>query len=348
VWATTCVVACAALRLTQALEAIRAMTNAGQVPTPPPLRDGLAASCVVLPSVRHTQKLTVLDGLEQRLPALGRDEWRQRLAQGLVVDALGHPVAAENPYRNGWKLYYWRHVPDEPVVPFAHQVLFQDAHLVVADKPHFLPVLPAGRYVKETLLVRLKRELNLPDLTPVHRLDRETAGLVLLAVRPKDRDAYQRLFRERHVRKLYEALAPLGPDRPWPLVHRSHLLEDETAFFRMREACVDEGHPVNSETRIELMDERHGIGLYRLDPHTGKRHQLRVHLAALGRPIHGDQFYPVVRHGPGAALVHTNPLRLLARELAFIDPVTGQKRLFRSERELDWPDTQGLNICHAR
>jgi tRNA pseudouridine32 synthase / 23S rRNA pseudouridine746 synthase len=323
------------------------MTHTGQSPHPPPLRDGLSASCVVLPSVRHPHQLTVLDGLATRLPALGREEWRRRLAQGLVVDAMGQSVAAETPYRNGWKLYYWRQVPNEGAVPFSHQVLFHDAHLVVADKPHFLPVVPAGRYVHETLLVRLKRELNLPELTPVHRLDRETAGLVLLVVRQQDRDAYQRLFRERQVHKVYEALAPLGPDRPWPQVHRSHLLEDEATFFRMREARADEGHAPNSETRISLMEERHGLGLYRLQPLTGKRHQLRVHMNALGRPIHGDQFYPVVRHGPGAALAHTNPLRLLARELAFTDPMSGQQRLFRSERELEWPETQGLKACQA-
>lgn len=308
-------------------------------PAPRPLRDGVPASCVVLPSVPCPAGLTVLDGLAQRLPNLGRNGWQQRLWAGDVLDEQGQPMAAHTPYRNGQRLYYWRSQPDEAPVPFAHQVLFADARLVVADKPHFLPVTPAGRHVLHTLLVRLQRELGLPDLSPVHRIDRETAGLVVFAVRPQDRNAYQALFRQRAVTKVYEALALLPP-APWGMahgsrVHRSRMEEDGGAFFRMREVA---GEP-NTETHIALLRTLpHGpdrmAGLFQLQPVTGKRHQLRVHMAALGLPLLGDAFYPHVRRGPGEADDFAAPLQLLARGLGFTDPITGEARRFESQRTL--------------
>jgi tRNA pseudouridine32 synthase/23S rRNA pseudouridine746 synthase len=235
-------------------------------------------------------------------------------------------------------------VADEPELPFAHRVLYHDAHLVVADKPHFVPVTPAGRYARSSLLARLKRELGLAQLSPIHRIDRETAGLVVFAVRPQDRNTYQALFREQRVDKVYEAIAPTPKgdhDRgiwgqPW--VHRSHICEDEHAFFRMREAPASEGKAPNSQTTLELVAQRGAFGLYRLCPLTGKRHQLRVHMSALGTPIHGDALYPVVRHLPAQAPPTTDPLRLLAKKLAFTDPLSGEKREFQSAFELEWPN----------
>ena len=207
----------------------------------------------------------------------------------------------------------------------------------MADKPHFLPVTPGGRYVRQTLVVRLKHRLNLPDLSPLHRIDRETAGLVLFSLRPQDRDAYQRLFRERSVDKTYEAIAPWREDLAWPQTRRSHIREQEDAFYRMREAEPHEGLPPNSETHLHLL-ERHGDwARYRLEPVTGKRHQLRVHMNALGVPLVGDQFYPTVRRGPDDAEDFSEPLRLLARAIAFTDPVTGEARRFESRLQLDWP-----------
>jgi tRNA pseudouridine32 synthase/23S rRNA pseudouridine746 synthase len=313
--------------------------------TPPdlPLRDGLSASCVVLPSTRQPQWPTLLDALAERLPSVTRADWQQRLDAGLVCNAHGQPLSANSPALGGQRIYYWRHVPDEPELPFAHQVLYQDEHLVVADKPHFVPVTPAGRYVRSSLLARLKRELELPHLSPIHRIDRETAGLVVFAVRPQDRAAYQSLFRERAVTKVYEALASLPADTtdpPWsgphrPLVHRSRMVEDDTAFFRMREVA---GEP-NSETRVEFLNPLpHPAGgtvvLVRLHPLTGKRHQLRVHMAALGLPLLGDAFYPTVTRGPHEPDDWNYPLQLLARGVGFKDPLTGQARWFESQRAL--------------
>jgi tRNA pseudouridine32 synthase/23S rRNA pseudouridine746 synthase len=256
-----------------------------------------------------------------------------------VLDEAGQPVAPGAPYRGGTRLYYWRTLDAEPVVPFEAQVLFQDAHLVVADKPHFLPVTPGGRFVQQTLLVRLKQRLGLPDLSPVHRIDRETAGLVLLSVRPQDRAAYQALFRDRRVGKVYEAIARFDATQPFPQVRRSRIEEDTSTFFRTTEVP---GEP-NSETTIRVLEQRGAWARYRLEPVTGKRHQLRVHMAALGLPLVGDQFYPCVQRGPDEAEDFANPLRLLAQGIAFTDPVTGEARWFESQQQLSWPSTQNGN-----
>jgi len=299
-----------------------------------PMREGISPSCVALPRMRAAPWPTLLDFLAERLPAVGRADWQARMRRGEVVGDDGQPLPPDAPYAHGARVYYWRTLPDEAAIPFEAHIVFRDAHLVVADKPHFLPVTPGGRYVRETLLVRLKRALDLPDLSPLHRIDRETAGLVVLGVRPQDRDAYQRLFRERLIRKGYEAVGPDAPAWAGPVIRRSRIAEDPAAFYRMVEA---EGEP-NSETRIDLV-ERHGPwARYQLEPLTGKRHQLRVHMNALGLPIAGDQFYPVARRGPGEPEDFGAPLRLLARAIDFTDPVTGQARRFESGLRLGWPD----------
>ncbi len=294
----------------------------------PPMLEGVSASCVALPAGPWP---LLVDFLAQRLPAVSQAQWLQRMAQGRVLDEHGRPLPPETPFEPQTRVYYYRELSAEPVIPFEASVLYQDEHLLVADKPHFLPVTPTGRFVQQTLLVRLKRQLGIEHLSPIHRIDRETAGLVLFSVRPQDRGAYQALFRDKVVEKTYEALAPLRPDLPLPQVHMSRIEPDEQ-FFRQREVP---GEP-NSETHIALLRAQGALGLYRLSPVTGRTHQLRVHMHALGRPIVGDLFYPEVVHGPG----HTDedysrPLQLLARSIAFTDPVTGQPRRFESARQLN-------------
>ena len=300
------------------------------------MRDGVSPSCVALPRVRQSPWPLLIDHLADRLPRIGRAEWLARMQAGSVLGEDGQPLAPDAPYEGGARVYYWRELPKEDPIPFEAAVLFEDEHLVVADKPHFLPVTPGGRYVRETLLVRLKAHLDCADLSPLHRIDRETAGLVLLAKRPQDRDAYQSLFRTRQLDKVYEAVAPWREGQAFPLTRQSHILEDEQAFYRMREARPDEGLPPNSETRIECVEQQGARVLYRLHPVSGKRHQLRVHMQGLGLPIEGDQFYPVVRRGPDEAEDFAEPLQLLARSIAFTDPVTGQPRRFESQRNLLW------------
>jgi tRNA pseudouridine32 synthase/23S rRNA pseudouridine746 synthase len=255
------------------------------------------------------------------------------MAEGHVLDEAGQALRADAPYRGGERVYYYRALPDETEIPFAASVLFQDAHLLVADKPHFLPVTPGGRYVQQSLLVRLKRSTGLEHLSPVHRIDRETAGLVLFSLRPEDRAAYAALFRDRAVEKQYEALAPFSAAISLPQVRRSRIEEEPGAFFRMQEVA---GEP-NSETRIALLERLGAWARYRLEPVTGKRHQLRVHMNALGLPIAGDRFYPRVLRGPDEPEDFADPLRLLARGMAFTDPVTGERRRFESGLGLDWP-----------
>jgi tRNA pseudouridine32 synthase/23S rRNA pseudouridine746 synthase len=301
------------------------------------MRNGVSPSCLALPQLRRNPWPSLLDYLAQRLPRISRDTWAQRMAQGLVLDEQGQALGPQSPYVNCARVFYWRDIPDESPIPFQARVLFEDEHLVVADKPHFLPVTPAGRYVRETLLVRLKAELHCPDLSPLHRIDRETAGLVLLSKRPADRDAYQRLFRERRVDKCYEAIAPWRDELAFPLTRCSHIREDEEAFYRMREARSDETLPPNSETHIDCAERRGSWALYRLQPVSGKRHQLRVHMHALGLPILGDQFYPTVLRAPGEPEDFADPLHLLAKDIAFTDPVTGIARRFQSHITLKWP-----------
>lgn len=300
-----------------------------------PARDGVSPSCVAVPHAKPCPWPTVLDFLSERLSVVDRAGWAARLQGGEVLDDHGRPLPPDAPCQPGERLYYYRRLDAEQPIPFEATVLFRDEHLLVMDKPHFLPVVPTGRYVQQTLLVRAKQLTGIDTLSPLHRIDRETAGIVVFSIRPQDRNAYQALFRERAVDKLYEAITarPDGAAVLHDHVRRSRIEEDPTGFFRMREA---DGEP-NSETRISERERRGRWAQFALEPVTGKRHQLRVHMAALGLPLVGDQFYPVVRRGPDEPEDFAEPLRLLAKAIAFTDPVTGQARRFESSRVLDWP-----------
>ena len=287
-----------------------------------PTRDGVGPSTVGLPGGSWA---TVIDFFLQRFPTVDREVWLQRMRDGLVLDEQAQPVPPDAAYRPHTRLYYYRHLAQEPRIPFEAQVLFQDAHLVVVDKPHFLPTVPAGRFVQESLLVRLKQSLGIDSLAPLHRLDRETAGVTLFAIQPAERGLYHALFKQRDVHKHYEAIAPWRDGLP--AVYRSQIVPGEP-FFRYREAP---GEP-NSETHIQLL-ERHGDwARYRLSPVTGRTHQLRVHMAALGVPIRNDRFYPEVVNI--ADDDYSAPLQLLARSIAFTDPISGQPRAFQSRYTL--------------
>ncbi|MDE2418981.1 MAG: pseudouridine synthase [Burkholderiales bacterium] len=292
-------------------------------PNPPPLRMGVSPSCVVLP-VGAWQ--TVADFLELRFPAVSRAQWVQRMDAGEVIDSEGTPVEAAAAFTPGRRLYYYRTVEQETPIPFEAEVLHQDAHLLVVDKPHFLPVIPSGKYVQETVLVRLKHRLKLPDLSPIHRIDRDTAGLVLFSVNPSSRNAYQSLFRHRQVDKTYECIAPWNPALPWPLQRESRIAPAEH-FMQQTEVS---GAP-NALTHIAPLEVHGKLARYTLKPVSGQRHQLRVHMAALGLPIVNDGIYPTLT--PEGA-DYTKPLQLLARAIAFTDPVSGEPRQFSSQRSL--------------
>jgi tRNA pseudouridine32 synthase/23S rRNA pseudouridine746 synthase len=296
-----------------------------------PTRSGVGPSCIGLPNPPvKGQWLTITDFLVERFPAIDRDVWLQRMQSGLVADEFGAAVTALRPYQGHIRVYYYRDLPTEPRIPFIETVLYQDEHLVVADKPHFLPVTPSGHYLQETLLVRLKNKLGLNDLIPIHRIDRETAGLVLFSVNLAERNAYQSLFRRHEVVKHYEAIATSNSDLVFPLTRKSRIVED-TPFFRQRET---EGPP-NSETHIRVLQVMASKTRYALSPVTGKKHQLRVHMNALGLPILNDRMYPPVANTPDDD--YSTPLQLLAKSIAFTDPVTGEARKFHSQRTLAWP-----------
>lgn len=291
----------------------------------PPSIDGLAPSTLQLPPGAWP---TVLECLCERFPAVARSQWLERMERGRVVDGDGRFVTPDTPHRVGLEIHYYREVPDEPAIPFEDVVLHEDVDLLVAEKPHFLPVTPAGVHVHETLLGRLVRRTGNHALAPLHRIDRETAGLVLFSTNPDTRASYQALFRERRIEKQYEALAPALPGIEFPCVRASRIVAGEP-FFRMQE--ID--GPANSETRIDVLARDDGRWRYALTPVTGRKHQLRVHMAALGAPIANDGLYPSLFHrAPGD---YSAPLQLLARRLSFVDPLSGMERTFSSNLSLD-------------
>ena len=289
----------------------------------PPMIDGLRASRLQLPPGPWR---TVLEALCARFHAIDRAQWLDRMTRGRVLDADGRAITPDTTFRAGAEIHYYREVEDEPRIPFEEAVLYADEHIVVADKPHFLPVTPAGGFVTETLLARLVRRFDNPDLVPLHRIDRVTAGLVLFSANPDSRTRYQALFRERRIDKRYEALAPALPETAFPLTCRSRLEQGEP-FFRMREA---DGAP-NAETRVDVIERGNDAWRYALTPVTGKKHQLRVHMAALGAPIVNDPAYPVLHTETED---YTRALKLLAKSLAFVDPVNGIERRFESRFSL--------------
>jgi tRNA pseudouridine32 synthase/23S rRNA pseudouridine746 synthase len=265
----------------------------------------------------------VIDFFRDQYPHVDATTWNARMAKGQVMDEMGRRVDSETAFRVGACIFYYRELESEKTIPFVEQVLYQDEHILVADKPHFLPVIPAGKFLHETLLVRLRKQRAPEALAPIHRLDRETAGVVLFSVNPKTRGHYTSLFRNRRVRKEYEALAPTLEDSSFPTTRRSRMVRGEP-FFRMKEVSGE----ANSETDIRTCKNLGRLTLYQLLPRTGKKHQLRVHLAALGIPIINDKFYPAMT--PLDDEDFSRPLKLLAKSISFQDPLTGRQHYFES------------------
>jgi tRNA pseudouridine32 synthase/23S rRNA pseudouridine746 synthase len=298
----------------------------GEALKPPlPTVDGVAPSRQRLPAGAWE---TVLDFLAERHPRVGARAWAERMSKGEVVDEEGARLKPSSPYRAGALVFYYREPAEEPRVPFDERVIHSDGHILVADKPHFLPVAPAGRFLRETLLVRLRKSTGLEHLVPVHRIDRETAGVVVFSVEPRTRGLYASLFQRREVSKVYHALAHATDSLDFPLTRRSRVVAGEP-FFRMKET---EGEP-NSETRFDLLARGPRSALYEARPLTGRKHQVRVHLAALGIPIVNDRLYPTLLHDEREDF--SAPLKLLAKSVAFRDPLDGRERRFESLMELE-------------
>ena len=291
--------------------------------------EGVSASRVYLPSDQAYPNLLAF--FVAQFPHIHPSEWVQRFDEGLILDIEGEPLNAADPYQPNSHLMYFRRLAREPSIPFEEQILYQDEHILVADKPHFLPVTPSGLYLHQTLLNRLKKKTGIQTLSPIHRIDRDTAGLVIFSVTPSERAQYQNLFRDRVVKKVYEAIAPYcaALEKRLPMIYQSRI-EESKHFLQMQEV---EGDP-NSDTLIELIEIKKPWSKYRLIPGSGKKHQLRCHLNALNIPIKHDQIYPILTPYQEYDLDFSKPLQLLAKEIAFIDPLNGANRVFKSPHEL--------------
>jgi tRNA pseudouridine32 synthase / 23S rRNA pseudouridine746 synthase len=292
--------------------------------SPLPQRHGLDA--VRLRTPAEGPWTTIRDHLVDRLPRVAPGRIDTMLREQRIVDLSG-PVALDAPFVPEHFLWFHRDLPDEVPVPFEIHIVHRDDDLLVVDKPHFLATIPRGKHIVQTALVRLRRELELPALSPAHRLDRVTAGLIMFVIRPERRGAYQTLFRDRLVHKTYEAIARYDPTLDLPCTLRSRIIKERGVI-----TAQEVPGPPNAETLVELMEHRDGLGRYRLTPTTGRTHQLRLHMSGLGVPILGDDFYPVLTETPLDDF--SRPLQLLAKTLEFTDPITGEQRSFRSRLTL--------------
>ncbi|MBZ9610138.1 pseudouridine synthase [Rheinheimera maricola] len=289
------------------------------------------ASEITLPATNQGWP-TVFSYLCAHFHRITPEIWQARIKAGKVHWFNGETITEITPFQPSKRLCYYREVEAEPVIPFAHKILYQDLHILVADKPHFLPVTPGGEYVNECLLARLQRETGIADIVPVHRLDRDTAGLVLFSVNPLSRAAYYQLFSGGLVEKQYQAVAHLTAAvsiAALPLCwHIANRIEKSTPGFI--NAIVPGA--VNAISDISLIAKTAELGLFKLTPHTGKTHQLRLHMLSLGMPILHDSYYPQLL--PKQAPQFDKPLQLLAKTLSFIDPVSATAHSFISQQQL--------------
>lgn len=273
---------------------------------------------------------TVVDFLIRKFSRIAGEVWLQRVRDGKVLDQDGVPITTNTAYLPGSKIFYFREVEQERVIPYAETLVFANSDLLVACKPHFLPVNPTGPYVAECLMNRLRKKTGNQELVPINRIDRETAGLVLFSADRKTRDSYYRLFREGKVEKSYEAVAFVGEEAAGRVWHVENRLDKGEPWFRMREVAGE----ANARSVVRLAEVRDGKGLFVLQPLTGKTHQLRLHMSGLGFPILNDRYYPELQ--PESADDYEKPLQLLAKRVKFRDPVTGDDLEFTSGRQLAW------------
>src|SRR4051812_2061036 len=296
--------------------------------SPLPVRDGGNATPLRLPAEGPWS--TALDYMLHRWGHVDPDGIRERFDRGEIVGEGGVRLHRGTPLTKHTFIWYYRTLPAEERLPVEIGILHQDENILVVDKPHFLPTTPGGTYISESALVRLRVQLDIPDLIPMHRLDRLTAGVLLFSTNPATRGRYQVLFEKRRVQKEYEAIAPVDPEHGYPLLVRNRMVKSRSYLL----AETVPGEP-NTETRIQLLETRGGLGRYLLEPHTGKTHQLRVHMASLGIGILHDPFYPVLLDK--APDDFDRPLQLLARGIRFTDPLSGRPVEYRSRLELsEW------------
>jgi len=284
-------------------------------------------SVVTLPEAEKPYP-SILEFLASAFPGISRDTWAQRITEGKVLDYNGNPIAADTQYVPSKRLFYFREVENEPVIPFPETILYQNDEILVACKPHFLPVIPGGRFVNECLLNRLRARTGIADLVPLHRIDRETAGLVVFSVNRNTRGLYHDLFMHGKVAKTYQALAEfVHPPQATKWVVENRIVRGEPRFRMKTTAGI-----ANARSHIQLLEVTGNRGRFQLSPVTGKTHQLRLHMSDLGFRIINDRVYPDLLPETDDDFFH--PLQLLAKRVQFHDPVTGKDVEFETGREL--------------
>ena len=284
-------------------------------------------STVVLPKIEKPYP-SILEFLKTRFPGIETKIWEARINSGKVITQKGEPISLAMAYEPLKKLHYFREVEKESIIPFTEKIVFCNDELLVACKPHFLPVTPAGPYVNECLLHRLKQKTGNKELSPINRIDRETAGLVLFSMNKKTRGRYQEMFMKGEVEKTYDAVTKYHcsqKKKSWTIENR---IVKGDPWFRMKTAP---GRP-NAITKISLVKSKGNKALFQLCPVTGKKHQLRLHLSGLGFPILNDRYYPELL--PKENRRFNTPLQLLARKIQFRDPVSAILATYESERRL--------------
>ncbi len=286
---------------------------------------GVTLSRLVLPDGPWTR---LIDYLEVRFRGQSREVLLARMGRAEIAFEKGMALGPDEPYRTHRKLFYSRLVGVETPIPFAEKIVFQDEYLLVADKPPFLTVVPAGKHLLETLLVRLRKSTGIASLVPMHRIDRETSGLVMFTIQPDSRGRYQRLFETKEIHKTYEAIAPRREGLKFPL-HYASFIEESSSFMQMQEV---DGKLPNAFTHIECIEQNGELAKYRITPLTGKKHQIRIHFSSLGIPILNDRIYPVLQAVNSDD--YSKPLQLLAKTLSFIDPLTKAPRFFQSQQSI--------------
>lgn len=301
---------------------------------PLPMLNGIKPSYLVLPHDKRFDQQSLLHFLCIHFPFVEQATWQSRLNSGMVVDQHGQPLNEHSPFQAGSTIYYYRQISrdNETPIPFKEQILLINQHLVVVDKPHFLPVIPSGRFLHETLLTRLRlraelQHLNIADLTPIHRLDKDTAGVMLFSHNAQTRATYQTMFQNQSITKIYHAIAPTRLDLDYPYTVQSRLVRGDQFFLTKQIDGL-----ANAQTHIQLLEHRGDNSLYELTPITGKKHQLRVHMMSLGMPIVNDMLYPVVQ--AVGTENHHQPLQLLAKKIEFRDPLSGCLQVFESKQAL--------------